>query len=237
MQNNELSKISETTVIQNQYYDDSIHFNKLAKKKEEKKLELAKKKEEKKLELDKIKDEKKLELTKKKLELAKIKEENKLELAKKKQDINKRYMGKLIDSKLLPRTEDGLPCCRWCQKGVKPPRRTLCSKECEHELNLRTSGRYLRDCVYKRDNGICSICNIDTKKTAKNALFLIGSMREEFLKQYKISLKRKIWTRRHGGGLWDADHIIPVKDGGGCSSLENMRTLCISCHKIITFKK
>ena len=226
MQNNKLSNISETTVIQNQYYDNSIHFNELAKKK----LELAKIKEEKKLELAKIKEEKKLELAKKK-------EEKKLELTKKKQDINKRYMGKLIDSKLLPRTEDGLPCCRWCQKGVKPPRRTLCSKECEHELNLRTSGRYLRDCVYRRDNGICCICNIDTKKTAKNALFLIGSMREDFLKQYKISLKRKIWTRRHGGGLWDADHIIPVKDGGGCSSLENMRTLCISCHKIITFKK
>ena len=40
--------------------------------------------------------------------------------------------------------------------------------------------------------------------------------------------------KKFGGSLWDGDHIIPVKDGGGCSSLENMRTLCIACHKIET---
>ena len=79
---------------------------------------------------------------------------------------NKRYIGKLIDSKLLPKI-DGLTCCRWCGKGVLPPRRTMCSAECEHELNLRINGRYLRNCVYMRDKGICNLCNIDTKKTAK----------------------------------------------------------------------
>ena len=147
---------------------------------------------------------------------------------------NKRYIGKLIDSKLLPKTDEGLTCCRWCNKGVKPPRRTLCSKECEHELNLRINGRYLRNCIYIRDNGICNICNIDTKKTAKMALLLTGKEKEDFLKNHNISLKRKIWKCRHGGGLWDGDHIVTVKDGGGCSGLENMRTLCISCHKIIT---
>jgi hypothetical protein len=51
-----------------------------------------------------------------------------------------------------------------------------------------------------------------------------------------ISLKRKIWIRKHGGGLWDADHILAVKDGGGMCGLDNMRTLCIPCHKIVTFK-
>ena len=150
------------------------------------------------------------------------------------QSSNKRYIGKLIDSKLLPKTDDGLTCCRWCGKGVKPPRRTICSKECEHELNLRINGRYLRNCIYERDHGICSICNIDTKKTAKEANLLVGKDKEEYLKKYNISLKRKIWKSRHGGGLWDGDHIVTVKDGGGCSSLENMRTLCIMCHKIIT---
>ena len=147
---------------------------------------------------------------------------------------NKRYIGKLIDSKLLPKTDDGLTCCRWCGKGVKPPRRTICSKECEHELNLRINGRYLRNCIYERDHGICSICNIDTKKTAKEANLLVGKDKEEYLKKYNISLKRKIWKSRHGGGLWDGDHIVTVKDGGGCAGLENMRTLCIMCHKIIT---
>ena len=143
-------------------------------------------------------------------------------------------MGKLIDAKLLPKDENGLTCCRWCGNGVKPPRRTMCSPECAHEIQLRMNGRYLRQCVYKRDKGICAICNIDTKKIAKEALKLQGDERKQFLINNKISLKRKIWKRKYGGGLWDADHIISVKNGGGECGLENMRTLCIPCHKLVT---
>ena len=146
-------------------------------------------------------------------------------------------MGKLIDAKLLPKTENGLNCCRWCNMEVKPPRRTLCSKECEHELKLRISGRYMRDCVYMRDKGICNMCNIDTKLIALEANKLVGEEKKQYLINNKISLKRKIWIRKHGGGLWDADHILPVQYGGGMCGLDNMRTLCIPCHKIITFKK
>lgn len=146
----------------------------------------------------------------------------------------KRYMGKLIDAKLLPKDKNGLTCCRWCGNGVKPPRRTMCSPECAHEIQLRMNGRYLRQCVYKRDKGICAICNIDTKKIAKEALKLQGNERKQFLINNKISLKRKIWKRKDGGGLWDADHIISVKKGGGECGLENMRTLCIPCHKLVT---
>jgi 5-methylcytosine-specific restriction enzyme A len=147
---------------------------------------------------------------------------------------NNRYMGKCIPAILLPKNEEGLPCCRWCGKGVKPPRRTMCSPECVHELQLRTNGRYLRDCVYNRDKGICQMCKIDTKKIAKEALQLMTEQKEIFLKKHSISLKRKIWKKKHGGGLWDADHIIAVKDGGGSCGLENIRTLCIKCHKIVT---
>jgi len=149
---------------------------------------------------------------------------------------SKRFTGKLIDAKLLPKTEEGLTCCRWCSKGVKPPRRTICSPECVHEVMLRTHGRYLRECVYGRDKGICAICNTDTKSIAKIALTLNGEERENYLKGYNINMNRKIKKRKFGGSLWDADHIIPVKDGGGQCGLENIRTLCISCHKIITFK-
>ena len=60
------------------------------------------------------------------------------------------------------------------------------------------------------------------------------SEKEKYLNSLNISLKRKLWKRKFGGGLWDADHIIPVKKGGGSCGLENLRTLCISCHKIVT---
>ena len=103
-----------------------------------------------------------------------------------------RYMGKLPPASTLPLTEEGLPSCRWCSKGVMKPRRTLCSKECEHELKLRISGRYLRDCVYMRDKAICAICNTNTKLIAQQALKLFGAERETYLKDHSVSLKRKI---------------------------------------------
>ena len=154
---------------------------------------------------------------------------------------NNRYAGKLIDAKLLPKTEDGFTCCRWCNGPVKPPKRTMCSPDCVHEILIRTSTNYLRTCVYKRDTAICAICNIDTNDIAKKAINLVGEERDEFLKEHSISLKRKIWIKKHGGGLWDADHIIPVVKGGGLCGLDNLRTLCIKCHKnetkILTSKK
>ncbi|MCG8436406.1 MAG: HNH endonuclease, partial [Gammaproteobacteria bacterium] len=34
-----------------------------------------------------------------------------------------------------------------------------------------------------------------------------------------------------GRTLWEMDHIVPVSDGGGGCGLDNLRTLCIPCHK------
>ena len=107
----------------------------------------------------------------------------------------------------------------------------MCSPECVHELRLRMGGNYLRNCVYKRDKGICSICKIDTKQTAITILSISGIERLNIMKEFSISQKRKIWIKKHGGGLWDADHIVPVKEGGGLCGLDNLRTLCIKCHK------
>ena len=147
---------------------------------------------------------------------------------------NNRYGEKLTPARLLPRNESGFVSCRWCGGDVKPPRRTMCSPECVHELLIRRDNRYIRDCLYKRDKGICVLCKTDTKEIAKKALTLNGNERKEYLKEYNIGMKRKIWKRKHGGGLWDGDHIIPVKEGGGQCGLDNLRTLCIKCHKKVT---
>lgn len=149
----------------------------------------------------------------------------------------KRFIGKFIPAHKMPTDENGFKLCRYCNSTVYPPRRTICSPECQHQLLIRTNNRYLRQQIYIRDKGICNICNLDTKKIASIALSLDPEERKNYLKDLGISLKRKIWKRKFGGGLWDADHIIPVKDGGGCCGLENIRTLCIPCHKKITFSK
>ena len=147
-----------------------------------------------------------------------------------------RFIGKLLPKDQLPKT-DGMTCCRWCSKGVKPPRRTLCSEECAHEIKIRTNHRYMKNCVYKRDRGVCQECQIDTKQIAKQILSLQQDEKLVFLKENSISSKRKIFKRKYGGGLWDADHILAVKDGGGQCGLDNLRTLCIPCHKKKTFSK
>ncbi|QKF94882.1 hypothetical protein QKU48_gp1424 [Fadolivirus algeromassiliense] len=149
-----------------------------------------------------------------------------------------RYRGDrgFIDPKTLPINEDGYRCCRYCSGSIIPPKRTFCSPECVHEYRLRTSGSYLRDCVFKRDSGICAICGLDTKELAKTLMRMdpTDPARDLLLKQNNIQQTRKIKLRKCGGGLWDADHILQVQDGGGECGLENIRTLCIGCHKIIT---
>lgn len=34
--------------------------------------------------------------------------------------------------------------------------------------------------------------------------------------------------------LWDADHVVPVRHGGGGCGLEGMQTLCSGCHFKLT---
>jgi 5-methylcytosine-specific restriction endonuclease McrA len=42
---------------------------------------------------------------------------------------------------------------------------------------------------------------------------------------------KTITSRR---SLWDADHILPVAEGGGQCDLDNLRTLCVPCHREAT---
>ena len=70
---------------------------------------------------------------------------------------------------------------------------------------------------------------VDTKKIAKRLI-----EEPDLRAEYNITAKRKIWKQKHGGGLWDADHIVRVEHGGGLCGLENIRTFCISCHKSVT---
>lgn len=143
--------------------------------------------------------------------------------------------------------------CRWCHSvNIPKSRRTFCSDECVHQYRLRTSGSYIRYHIYKRDNGICSICGLDTKSIKAKLLLTNCSctkIKNKYMKkiafthnleciaireEYSLGLKRKVWRKKYGGGLWDADHIIRVDQGGGCCGLENLRTLCLSCHKSVT---
>ena len=66
-------------------------------------------------------------------------------------------------------------------------------------------------------------CGVDTEALRKDKRKLDYAARRQFEKDWG-------W-RRH---LWDADHIVPVAEGGGECDLSNMRTLCLQCHRAAT---
>ncbi len=113
--------------------------------------------------------------------------------------------------------------CRWCGGEVAGRRVTFCSDTCVHEWRLRTDPGYLRAEVFERDRGVCAECGIDTEALRRDKRKLDYAARRQF---------EKDWGRRRH--LWDADHIVPVAEGGGECDLGNMRTLCLKCHKKAT---
>lgn len=62
------------------------------------------------------------------------------------------------------------------------------------------------------------------------------------------SIRQKVWNRDGGKcqscgtplksphrycAKWECDHILPVADGG-TNALDNLRALCVACHKRVT---
>ena len=42
------------------------------------------------------------------------------------------------------------------------------------------------------------------------------------------------WNTHRKSSWWEADHIVPVVEGGGQCGMENYRTLCVRCHWKVT---
>jgi hypothetical protein len=153
---------------------------------------------------------------------------------------------------------------------------------------LRSNPGYARTETFKRDNGVCAICKVDTQalfgfdtpeyRAAKEAAEYYRKKEDELMNLWYntqdkgvwdqlqahladwrsankalaafIELKRKLvaekskeliadgWPARrvHNESLWDMDHIKPVIEGGGECGMDNLRTLCIKCHKAETAK-
>jgi 5-methylcytosine-specific restriction protein A len=129
----------------------------------------------------------------------------------------------------LPTGPNGLPLCRWCELEILAKRRrTFCSDYCVHQWRLRTDPGYLRDQVFARDRGICAACHADTVAIYAALKRVKGKARTAGLSLYGM---QSIASRR---SLWDADHILPVAEGGGQCDLDNLRTLCLPCHREVT---
>jgi 5-methylcytosine-specific restriction enzyme A len=137
--------------------------------------------------------------------------------------------GGWVDRKAIPRGPNDRGLCRWCSLEVPRGRYTFCSGFCVHEWKLRTQPAYLREQVLKRDRGICSCCGVDTISAARKLRYARGANRISLLDHWGL-------RRRSRKSLWDADHIVPVVEGGGECDLEKIRTLCLRCHREATMQ-
>lgn len=151
----------------------------------------------------------------------------------------------------------GRPPCRVCGGVVKPPKRELCSKECQQAVWLSCSVGAQRRAVYKRDRGVCSNpkCRMDTGKLDR--VFQYVKYREAEFPVYSFWERVGIAHRaakamgfrdskllRKSKPLWEMDHIVRVADGGGIRPgmsadeiLSNLRTLCVPCHAGVTARQ
>ncbi len=93
-------------------------------------------------------------------------------------------------------------------------RKHNCSRKCSQEWMCKTSPHLMRFRVFERDKGVCASCGRDTLK--------------EWLEKHQRT--HAIGAR----GEWQADHIVPVIEGGGECGIEGYRTLCIPCHQKVT---
>jgi len=135
--------------------------------------------------------------------------------------------GGWVDRRALPKGPNGRNLCRWCNLEVPKGRSTFCSTWCVEEWRLRSDPGYIREKVLERDRGVCAGCGVDCLHAERQLKRLRGAAR------LKASLD---WGLRAASRktLWDADHIVPVVEGGGECDLENIRTLCLKCHRAAT---
>lgn len=110
-----------------------------------------------------------------------------------------------------------------------------------------------RRAVRQRDCGFCALCGCDTEKLKRIARRVTHLSQRGYGKLTAGSeVLNQLGFSGRGHDLWQMDHIVPVVEDGGLTTdldyirrmvregrggevgLENLRTLCIPCHKIET---
>ena len=132
----------------------------------------------------------------------------------------------------------------------------FCSSKCEKDMKAKASSGAARRQLMKRDRGVCAMCNLDCATLIKRLQSIEKSpepgseaapvwkeQREQLLcrKEYQSfssrlskAMKEALVDKALSGKAWQADHIIPVFEGGGQCTITNLRTLCTACHRDVT---
>ena len=120
-------------------------------------------------------------------------------------------------------TPDGRRRCCWCGEPVGARRRDWCSDNCVQRYQIASGDQgAARRWLWRVDQGVCQLCLVDTVRPCE---VVINVHTGE-------PLDRAYWWP---SGQWEADHTIPIVEGGDLTP-ENLRTLCVGCHRGETAK-
>ena len=125
-----------------------------------------------------------------------------------------------VDPNALPKGPNGRALCRYCGAEVAVGKRTFCSDG--RAKFVRGTGAYEKEgrgCVHEH-------CVRSQPHYARACVWARD--------QGQCALCPKVCSR--AGHAWQADHIVPVVEGGGSCGLDGLRTLCTDCHKRETAK-
>lgn len=106
------------------------------------------------------------------------------------------------------RTDEGKKLCLVCRNSLPPRRSSYCSDECY----IRNTPQMIRALVERRDKGICFGCKTQCRARCD-------------------PLRWQDSNAWHKLPRWEADHIVPVIEGGGLCGVDGYRTMCLACHK------
>lgn len=117
--------------------------------------------------------------------------------------------------------------CRWCGEPCPGKRRNWCSQVCVDEYMIRSSPSAVSRAIWARDRGVCALCGLDTSLLRSETRRYFKLLRDCHI--HGTPNRQGPWKTH--GRLWEADHVIPVIEGGGCCGLDGYRTLCLPCHR------
>lgn len=133
-----------------------------------------------------------------------------------------------LEARVAGRTgPNGRNLCLWCETELGPRRRVWCADACANAYWDGATWRGVRAKVAKRDKGVCAMCGADCRSLRRTYAALPKTKRKAFAERWNVPSRRRRKT------WWDADHIVALAEGG-TNELENLRTLCLTCHKAQT---
>ncbi|XP_064621798.1 uncharacterized protein LOC135484357 [Lineus longissimus] len=150
--------------------------------------------------------------------------------------------------------QDGTPLCLHCHTPVTNQSLSettvkstdaawelrLCSRQCKEQYWLKTNRQYGRHHVFELEHGVCQLCNFDAGnffqqiKAMKDYASRASLIKDSPFSSLSADIKQRMVKDPKQGMFWHVDHITAVADGGGQCDIDNLRTLCYLCHKVVT---